>query len=84
MDWYKEVNALCGNINLVEGKFTHQNMHLWENILVYWMSVVVDFFKALNLNRYATATAQTVLAVRNIINKLILYIKFIPLKNNDF
>ena len=64
--------ALCGNINVAKGKF-YATEH----------AVVVDhfnqsdvkwgewFLKALNLNQYATATAQPGLAVSTIIKVLI-------------
>ena len=60
--------ALCGNINLVEGKF-----YATEHAVVvdhYNMTDVLWcgwFLKALNLNQYATATAQPGLAVANIV-----------------
>ena len=64
--------ALCGNVNLAEGRFyatehavvvDHYNM---TNVL--WCGW---FLKALNLNQYATATAQPGLAVANIVKVLI-------------
>ncbi len=60
--------ALCGNINLAEGKF-----YATEHAVVvdhYNMTDVLWcgwFLKALNLNQYATATAQPGLAVANIV-----------------
>ena len=59
--------ALCGNVNFTNGKFyatehavvvdTYANMNEdWEGL----------FLKALDLNQYATATAQPGLAVKNI------------------
>lgn len=64
--------ALCGNINLAEGKF-----YATEHAVVvdhYNMTDVLWcawFLKALNLNQYATATAQPGLAVANIVKVLI-------------
>ena len=63
--------ALCGNINIAEGKF-----YATEHAVVtdyyaetnpYWAAI---FLEALNLNKYATATAQPGLAVSNIIEAL--------------
>ena len=64
--------ALCGNINLASGKF-----YATEHAVVvdhYSMTDVLWsawFLKALNLNQYATATAQPGLAVANIVKVLI-------------
>ncbi len=64
--------ALCGNINFARGKF-----YATEHAVVVetFCSVDVDwagyFLKALNLNQYATATAQPGLSVANINNVLI-------------
>ena len=64
--------ALCGNINLAGGKF-----YATEHAVVvdhYSMTDVLWsawFLKALNLNQYATATAQPGLAVANIVKVLI-------------
>ena len=59
--------ALCGNINLVDGKF-----YATEHAVVADGGNLVDpdcaaiFFKALNLNQYATKTAQPGLSVKRI------------------
>lgn len=64
--------ALCGNINLADGKFyatEHAVVVDHYNIAdVLWCGY---FLKALNLNKYATATAQPGLAVANIVKVLI-------------
>lgn len=64
--------ALCGNINVANGKFyatEHAVVVDHYNITdVIWSSF---FIKALNLNQYATSTAQPGLAVSNIIKVLI-------------
>ena len=60
--------ALCGNINIAEGKF-----YATEHAVVVKHFALTDvmwcafFLRALNLNQYATATAQPGLAVSNII-----------------
>ena len=64
--------ALCGNINRATGKF-YATEHAvavttFSNVDVSWSCL---FLKALNLNQYATATAQPGLAVSNIVNVLI-------------
>ena len=64
--------ALCGNINVANGKFyatEHAVVVDHYNITdAIWSSF---FIKALNLNQYATSTAQPGLAVSNIIKVLI-------------
>lgn len=60
--------ALCGNINIAEGQF-----YATEHAVVVDHFGLTDekwgayFLRALNLNQYATATAQPGLAVSNII-----------------
>ena len=64
--------ALCGNINIANGQF-----YATEHAVVVDHYNLTDvlwgarFLKALNLNQYATATAQPGLAVSNIIKVLI-------------
>ena len=64
--------ALCGNINLASGDF-----YATEHAVVVDHFGITDvlwsayFLKALNLNQYATATAQPGLAVSKIVNVLI-------------
>lgn len=64
--------ALCGNINLAKEKF-----YATEHAVVVDQYNMTDvlwcgyFLKALNLNQYATATAQPGLAVANIVKVLI-------------
>mgnify|MGYP001623792341 CR=1 FL=1 len=66
--------ALCGNINLAEGYF-----YATEHAVVvdYKLKVnttwAVQYLKFLNLNQYATATAQPGLAVSNIVKLPIKY-----------
>lgn len=64
--------ALCGNINFANGEFyatEHAVIVDHFNICdVIWCGY---FLRALNLNQYATATAQPGLAVGNIVNVLI-------------
>ena len=64
--------ALCGNVNIVSGKFyatehavVTDGYGLTDTIWMYF------FLQALNLNQYATATAQPGLAVSNIIEVFI-------------
>ena len=60
--------ALCGNINVAEGQFYATEHAIvvehFNKSDVLWCAF---FLKALNLNQYATATAQPGLAVANII-----------------
>ena len=64
--------ALCGNINFSSGKF-YATEHAvvtdgYSKVNTYW---AVIFLKALNLNQYATATAQPGLSVTKINTVLI-------------
>ena len=64
--------ALCGNINLASGKFyatEHAVVVNHYSMTDVWWSAW--FLQALNLNQYATATAQPGLAVANIVKVLI-------------
>ncbi len=69
--------ALCGNINLANNQF-----YVTEHAVVvsYKMKVATSwayhYLKFLNLNQYATATAQPGLAVSNIIKVPIQYASF--------
>ena len=64
--------ALCGNVNIASGKF-----YATEHAVVTDSYGLIDvnwayfFLQALNLNQYATATAQPGLAVSNIIEVFI-------------
>ena len=64
--------ALCGNINRAIGKFYATEhavcVDTFCNTNVAWVCLVLE---AMNLNQYATATAQPGLAVSNINNVLI-------------
>lgn len=64
--------ALCGNINFAHGKFYATEhavvVEYFSETNVSWSGL---FLEALNLNQYATATAQPGLAVSNIKNVLI-------------
>ncbi|MCT6519931.1 restriction endonuclease subunit S [Ruminococcus bicirculans] len=64
--------ALCGNINLAKGQFYATEhavcVETFANTNVLWCCY---FLTALNLNQYATATAQPGLAVANINEVLI-------------
>lgn len=69
--------ALCGNINLADGQF-----YATEHAVVvsYRMEVSTSwayhYLKFLNLNQYATATAQPGLAVSNIVKVPIQHVPF--------
>ena len=64
--------ALCGNINRATGVFYATEhavcVDTFANTNVSWACILL---KSLNLNQYATATAQPGLAVANIVNILI-------------
>ena len=64
--------ALCGNINVARGKFFATEHAVvadhFQICDVLWSGY---FLRALNLNQYATATAQPGLAVHNIVKVLI-------------
>lgn len=64
--------ALCGNINIAQGEFYATEhavvVDTFSTTDTYWTAY---FLRALNLNQYATATAQPGLAVSNIIKVLI-------------
>ena len=59
--------ALCGNVNIASGKFYATEhavvVYTYAQCLSYW---ALYFLTALNLNQYATATAQPGLAVNKI------------------
>ena len=59
--------ALCGNINVAEGKFyATEHAVVVETFASVDVKVFVYFLIQLNLNQYATATAQPGLAVKTI------------------
>ena len=59
--------ALCGNINVAEGKFyATEHAVVVETFASVDVKVFVYFLMQLNLNQYATATAQPGLAVKTI------------------
>ena len=64
--------ALCGNVNFADGTFYATEhavvVDVYSNVDVSWSGI---FLSALNLNQYATATAQPGLAVANI-NKVLI------------
>lgn len=64
--------ALCGNVNFTNGTFYATEhavvVDVYSNVDVSWSGI---FLSALNLNQYATATAQPGLAVANI-NKVLI------------
>ena len=70
--------ALCGNINFAKGKFYATEhaivVESFGGTDVTWAGL---FLEAMNLNQYATATAQPGLAVANI-NKLLIPIPPVP------
>lgn len=70
--------ALCGNINFAQGKFYATEhavvVESFGGTDVTWAGL---FLEAMNLNQYATATAQPGLAVANI-NKLLIPIPPVP------
>ena len=73
--------ALCGNINIGKGKFFATEhavvVNTFSETNVNWCFY---FLKQLNLNQYATSTAQPGLSVNNI-NQI--YIPLPPLKEQD-
>ena len=73
--------ALCGNINIGKGKFFATEhavvVNAFSETNVNWCFY---FLKQLNLNQYATSTAQPGLSVNNI-NQI--YIPLPPLKEQD-
>ena len=74
--------ALCGNINIGKGKFFATEhavvVNTFSETNVNWCFY---FLKQLNLNQYATSTAQPGLSVNNI-NQI--YIPLPPLKEQDW
>lgn len=73
--------ALCGNMNYVEGYFYATEhavpVHVFANTNAYWAYLCL---KQLNLNQYATATAQPGLSVNKILD---VPIAFPPLSEQD-
>ena len=69
--------ALCGNVNLASGQFYATEhavvVSFKRKISVSW---AYYYLKFLNLNQYATATAQPGLAVSNIVK---VHIQYVPL-----
>ena len=64
--------ALCGNLNMANGKFyATEHAVVTDTFGLTNVQWAYYFLKAMNLNQYATATAQPGLAVSNIIEKLI-------------
>lgn len=64
--------ALCGNINVAEGLFyATEHAVVVDHFCKSDVAWSAWFLKALNLNQYATATAQPGLAVANIVKVLI-------------
>lgn len=60
--------ALCGNVNIACGKFwATEHAVVTDGFCMTPYKWQFYFLKALNLNQYATATAQPGLAVSNII-----------------
>ena len=64
--------ALCGNVHIAQGKFYATEhaivVHLFGNVDYKWSAI---FLKAINLNQYATSTAQPGLSVTRINRVLI-------------
>ena len=64
--------ALCGNLNMATGKFyATEHAVVTDTFGLSDVQWAYYFLKAMNLNQYATATAQPGLAVSNIMEKLI-------------
>jgi type I restriction enzyme, S subunit len=64
--------ALCGCLNLESGKFyATEHAVVVDNFDIISSLFVYYFFTALNLNQYATATAQPGLAVSNVLEVLV-------------
>ena len=63
--------ALCGCLNIESGKFYATEHAVVVNGFGIIPSFIYYFFTALNLNQYATATAQPGLAVSNIVEVFI-------------
>ena len=64
--------ALCGNVNMAEGEFwATEHAVVTDGFKLTDEKWQFYFLTALNLNRYATATAQPGLAVSNIVEILI-------------
>lgn len=69
--------ALCGNINLAKGKFYATEHAVMVDYKKDCDTIfVVEYLKYLNLNKYATATAQPGLAVSNLMKIPIVYVAY--------